>query len=144
MQAWQASVLVMTVCGNPPYRPLGHFIWQHVVSNLRFQVLVFRFQQFEKFQITNHKYQTNHNDLNSKSQTIGVWSHLKFDFCSLEFICYLVLVICYFRFSSVRHLQFQFWYWHPLRRAHFFPASSRKKLSIYVVFQGSFLVFLSA
>jgi hypothetical protein len=25
-----------------------------------------------KFQITNHKYQTNHNDRNSKSQTIGV------------------------------------------------------------------------
>jgi len=26
----------------------------------------------KKFQITNHKYQTNHNDLNSKSQTNGV------------------------------------------------------------------------
>jgi len=33
---------------------------------------VFRFQQLEKFQITNNKYQTNHNDLNSKFQTIGV------------------------------------------------------------------------
>jgi hypothetical protein len=26
----------------------------------------------KKFQIKNHKYQTNYNDLNSKSQTIGV------------------------------------------------------------------------
>jgi hypothetical protein len=31
-----------------------------------------RTSAIKKFQITNHKYQTNHNDLNSKFQTIGV------------------------------------------------------------------------
>jgi hypothetical protein len=31
--------------------------------------------EYEKFQITNHKYQTNHNDQNSKSETCFVfWS----------------------------------------------------------------------
>jgi hypothetical protein len=32
-----------------------------------------------KIQITKHKYQTNHNDRNSKSQTTRFWSHLRFD-----------------------------------------------------------------
>ena len=30
---------------------------------------------------------TNHNDRNSKSQTIGFCFHLRFGYCNLEFIC---------------------------------------------------------
>jgi hypothetical protein len=34
----------------------------------------------KKFQITKNKYQTNHNDQNSKFQTIGFWSYLRFGY----------------------------------------------------------------
>jgi hypothetical protein len=60
-----------------------------------------QFQQLQKFQITNHKYQANRNYRNSKFETIGVRSYLKFGYCDLEFICDLLLVICYFRFIRV-------------------------------------------
>jgi hypothetical protein len=32
---------------------------------------------------------------------IGFWFYLRFGYCDLEFICYLMLVICYFRFIRV-------------------------------------------
>jgi len=35
-------------------------------------------------------------------QTIGFGYYLRFRYCNLEFICYLVLIICYFRFVRVR------------------------------------------
>ena len=49
---------------------------------------MFRFQQLKKFQITNH------NDRNSKSQTIGFWSYLRFGYCNLLFPIYAWLDIC--------------------------------------------------
>jgi len=36
-------------------------------------------------------------------QTIGFQSYLSFGYLNLEFICNLVLVICYFRFIQVRY-----------------------------------------
>ena len=73
----------------------------------------------QKFQITNHKYQTNHNDQNSKFQTCfahlipALWNFA----CSepakgsipqgenLKFVCYLVLGVWDFiDFSSPKHL----------------------------------------
>ena len=65
----------------------------------------------KKSQIAKHKYQTNPNDRNSKFQTIGFWSYLRFGYCTFEFICNLMLVICYFRFIRLRPLQFCFWHW---------------------------------
>ena len=44
---------------------------------------------------------------NSKFQTIGFWSYLRIGYCNLEFICHLVLVICYFRFIRVRNIVFK-------------------------------------
>ena len=37
-------------------------------------------------------------------QTIGFWSYLRFGYCNLEFICNLMLVICYFWYIWVLHL----------------------------------------
>ena len=39
-------------------------------------------------------------------QAIGCGSYLEFGACSLEFICDLMLVICYFRFTRVRFNRF--------------------------------------
>ena len=50
--------------------------------------------------MTKHKYQTKHNNRNSKSQTIGFL--ILFKDWNLEFICHLVLVICYFGLDGFR------------------------------------------
>ena len=50
-------------------RPLSGFFWQHVVRNLRLPDVGVQVSAIKKFQIAKHKYQTNHNDRNSKFQT---------------------------------------------------------------------------
>ena len=57
--------------------------------------------------MTNHKYQTNHNDRNPKFQTLAS-----------DFICNLVLLIRYFRFIVVRVLLFQILYLICIENRH--------------------------
>jgi hypothetical protein len=96
------------------------------VFRRRIQVLATK-----KNQITKHKYQTNNKDRNSKFQTdhppafvpngiitggqkfgqrygTTALNVLVIGYCNLEFICHLVLVICYFWFIAVRQFQFKF------------------------------------
>ena len=44
---------------------------QKKASLIEKEIDEFSYRAIKKFQKTNHKYQTNHNDLNSKSQIIG-------------------------------------------------------------------------
>jgi len=56
-------------------------------------------QIYRKFQITNIKYQTNHNDRNSKFKTFTCFKDppvLVIGYLNLRFICNLVLVYCFF------------------------------------------------
>jgi len=72
----------------------------------------------------------NHNDRNSKFQTIGVWSYLRFGYCNLEFACPVKRTITPYR----RHLhlnltgtgKFRFCFCH-LDELHVFKTSSEKK-----------------
>ena len=89
----------------------GTGVIQRLVSRIRVHIILTRINRLErsenpvlsgKFQIANTKYQTNHNDRNSKFETltcvsknthwIPVWI---IGYWNLRFVCNLVLVYCF-------------------------------------------------
>jgi len=49
-------------------------------NDIEFHVVSYEVSAIKKYQITKHQHQTNYNDRNSKFQTIGVWSYLRFGY----------------------------------------------------------------